>query len=247
MFELPATDVWLIIGATNLAYLLAAVVAWTRRLYDLVAVLAIVAVISTIHHICDDAHLCNANVNTIFGVIDVVAAYNAIAMGIMFVVNYDLVKVADRVASDDVAIYMMATIESVSSRYVLVKHTYADIATMIYFTLNMFAVMAFNGSIVEPLIVFGYGLLVIGLSFAFYWRMKVATMRRRFNWWFMGIAAALAVAGMTLFAGEAYVGRSFHAVWHVDGAATCIFLLLGASRHLKIDALPWCSSVFARP
>lgn len=239
------TEVWVFITLTNLAYLFPAILAWARRLYDLVAAVAIVSIVSTAHHLCDDAGMCNDHMNHVMDIVDVIVAYNAIATALMFVVNYDLVKVDERL-NDDVSIYVMASVESVSSRYVLVKHTYADIATMIYYAVIVFAVLAFNGTLIEPIIIFSFGLLVVAMSFLFYWRMKINTLHKRFNGWFILAAAVTAIADTLLFTGEHFIGRAFHAVWHMGGALTSVFLIWGASNHLKIDALPCCSNIFGR-
>lgn len=287
-----ATDVWLFIVLTNLGYMLPMIVAWMRRLYDLVAALAIVIVASTAHHVCADAGVCSEEVNHIFGVLDSITAYNAIAITLMFVANYDLIKVKandlpqeeldiyvttptegstpqyvvvqrtpdkkenqgkidtkddETLAQEKAAAYSTSSIESASSRYVLVKHTYADIATLIYYAVIIFSVLGYRGTITEALIIFGYGVLAVGLSFLLYWRMKSKTLKQRFHGWFMLAALVTGIIGISIYAAEDTIGRSFHAVWHLTGALTCLFLIWGASRHLKIDAMPCCTGVFAQP
>jgi hypothetical protein len=244
-----ATDVWLLIILTNIAYLFPAILAWLLRIYDLVAILALVSIISPMHHICYDLGLCDHQFAHVFSFLDVMTAYFAMAIALMYVVNRDLIRLPKHIANNEriTAMFSSSIDENETNvRYVLQKHTYADIASITYFIVIIFAVLGYNGRLVEPLIIGGYGLIMTGLSFLFYWPMKIKHWRRRFNHWFLLAALVSAIVGSTFYGGESIIGRSFHAPWHVCGALTCTFLILAASGHRNLNIAPSCTGLFAR-
>jgi hypothetical protein len=124
--------------------------------------------------------------------------------------------------------------QGTSRRPVLVRHTYAEVAHTVYLVAILFCVLFFGQTFVTSLVLLGIGLLVVGASFALYWRMKLRTLHERFNWLFMGIGTFFSVSSVATFVFEGSIGRALaHPLWHIQGALSAYFLLAGASNHLR--------------
>lgn len=217
----------IIIIATNIAYLLPALLACSLRVYDVAAAHFAVFLASNAHHVCFDlAKSCYPALRTALQHLDVTIAYYSVARDIMFVASYDIIQV--------------------KGRSKIVRHTYTDFATVLYDAIIVFAVFYFGNSLTASMLVVGYGLLVIGSALTFYWNMKKQTFKQRFNWVFIGLAVLSGVVGSLLFVFEDEIGRPFHSLWHIFGALTSHLLLLGSSNHIKRKGLGYFGCLFAR-
>lgn len=208
---------------TNLGYLLPTIVSWSLGVYDVAAAHVAVSAISSIHHLCYDGGLCSPEIMAAMQLVDIALAQYAISRSVIFLVNYDLIRVG--------------------KRYELVRHTYADFAQVIYDALIFGCVILFGNSLISSVVLGIYAIIVIALSVVIYWRIKKETFTKRFNWKIL-LAFAFGALGVVLFVMEERIGRVFHSLWHVCGGLTSFFALLGASGHMAWKPWPFFGALF---
>lgn len=228
---------WILL--TNLAYLLPAIVAWELELYSNVVAKIAVSIVSSLHHVCYDVGLCDARLALALSHLDMMLAYYNIALDTMFMVNFDLVRHKYVIEDSD------PSIERVVTRTALIRHTYADIALVVFEVLLFFCVTYFENTLTSALILMVYLVAVVIISFVLYWRIKRETFWQRFNVPLLIMVAIVAILGVSIFAFEVTIGRPFHGLWHLCGAATSLLILLASSNHLRKSRRAIFSRLFA--
>jgi hypothetical protein len=212
---------------SNVGYILPALRCYRLRAYRFMTYFIVVALASELHHLCFDGHLCPARVGRASESVDITAALFAGAMSLLFTVAYDPVKVQiDRQLPD-------STQRIRVHYYRFQDHTYSQVVEILYLFLTLYLVLFFGGGLLTIGLLVALLLALILLNIALYWRFKVRTWRRRYNFHKLGIGALLAFLGSSIFGGQLLFGRLLHPVWHILTALSADLLIAGASGHIE--------------
>ena len=223
--------------ATNLAYLGAAFVCFTRRLYNPFAWFATVFLTSSLYHACSGFDWCLDQSVHSWQLLDHIVAQIAVSRAFLVIVNYDIVKQSQirslRIRPSGSSSYQSRATPR-DHKLVLVKTRFADLASAIYTTIVIFASVTLFDTIYENAVIIGAGLLIVIINYVWNWNIKRMGIRKRFIWPAMIIALLLATTAGVLFTMHEPIQSYLHPVWHLVGAYSAVLLILGSTGHLKI-------------
>jgi Protein of unknown function (DUF3522) len=201
---------------SNVAFLVAAVVACVRRFFPEFAYLLVMTVVSAMYHLCAGGIACFGTDCGVMRVVDNVFAYTLITVVALFVLQYDVphntvykyVKADKSVGTFDGGVY-------VAFRHLLVLTAFA-----------------FNGVLVTndssfawtPAINVIYAVVVVLLV-----RFAIPPHRlprSNYHLWYLAGAIVFGTLGVLAFFFDDSSYWSFHTSWHVAAAIAVIFLFL---------------------
>ncbi len=223
---------------TNLAYLLPAYLAFTRRLFAAFGWFIAAFLVSTIFHLCAGTGICDEDTVSQLRHVDHIVAYIAVAQAILIIANYDLVP-RSRIGRHAIPGASVDHTRAVAldDQYVLVKNKFSDVAAAIYVATIIVASTVWFDTPWEYLIIISLGVVIVALSYALHWREKRVGLKLRFLWPVMAAALLSAILAAVVFLQPDPSGRYVHPLWHLQSAVTATLLVLGSTAHLRVFAL----------
>lgn len=234
--------------ATNVMYLVSAYVTGFRRVYALSAWFLAACIASVIYHTCDGfGVLCLGGSVSQLRHVDHIVANIAIAQVFLFISTYDIVSLKRaRLALNNLMVPLSHT-HAVSrlSDHALIKSRFSDMIGAVYVLVVLYASIIAFGTFVEYAVIVGFGLAIVGISYAIHSQLKRRNQLHRWSYTLLAFAAIGVGLSIFLFLLPDDLGRRTHPIWHLTSAVTGVLLILASINHLRTFTVAELFDIYA--